>query len=184
MVLQHDPQRGEISLIGPPGPAPVRGPVQAVPERPDEIAVLEQQDELTEARDPTLRALRRIRARIERLTARINELIRVTVEPPRRRPGENVDEWSVRRVRVVTAGTPVQGPDFVIPDGFVCAIRQRRHTGTPIGYIGPSSGSTLGTDTRVELRDAESVSLNISNMKKVWFNADTANTDFEMMVEL
>ena len=107
----------------------------------------------------------------------------VTVEPVRRSDTENIGVGIVRRVRVVTVGTAVQGPNIPIPKGYKAVIRQRRHAGSPTGYVGFSSGDVGNSVTRIELGDGDSFSFNLNNMDEVWFDADTANVDFEIIVE-
>ena len=92
-------------------------------------------------------------------------------------------ETLIRRVRVTTAGTALQGPGIDVPKGFTTVVRMRRHTGTPNGYIALSEHAVSSTDTRIEMRDNDSISINVSNWSKIWFDADTNTTDFELIVE-
>jgi len=92
-------------------------------------------------------------------------------------------ETLIRRVRVTTAGTSLQGPGIAVPKGFTTVIRMRRHSGTPNGYVALSEHAVSSTDTRIEMRDNDSVSINVSNWSKLWFDADSSNTDFELIVE-
>ena len=94
---------------------------------------------------------------------------------------ENVDQVIIRRIRVITPGTLVQGPDVPLPIGYSVSIRQRRNTGTPEGYVGFSRNAVANEATRVIMLDNDSITVRISNFKEAWFDADTANTDFEMM---
>lgn len=93
------------------------------------------------------------------------------------------NEAIIRRVNVSTAGTPVNGPNIPVPRGFTTVIRQRRHTGTPNGYIALNEHSVGSTDFRIELQDNDSISLKVTNWDEIWFDADTANTAFELIVE-
>ena len=92
-------------------------------------------------------------------------------------------ETLIRRVRVTTAGTKVQGPSIDVPKGFTTVVRMRRHSGTPNGYIAMSEHAVSSTDTRIEMQDNDSVSINVSNWSKLWFDADSSDTDFELIVE-
>jgi len=92
-------------------------------------------------------------------------------------------ETLIRRVRVTTAGTTVQGPGIDVPKGFTTVIRMRRHSGTPNGYVAMSEHAVSSTETRIEMRDNDSVSINVSNWSKLWFDADSNTTDFELIVE-
>ena len=92
-------------------------------------------------------------------------------------------ETLIRRVRVTTAGTALQGPGVPVPKGFTTVIRMRRHSGTPNGYVALSEHAVSSTDTRIEMRDNDSVSINVSKWSKLFFDADSSNTDFELIVE-
>ena len=78
-------------------------------------------------------------------------------------------ESLIRRVRVTTAGTSLQGPGITVPKGFNTVVL--------------SEHAVSSTDTRIEMRDNDSVSINVSNWSKLWFDADSNNTDFELIVE-
>ena len=94
---------------------------------------------------------------------------------------EKVDQVIIRRIRVITPGTLVQGPDVPLPIGYSVSIRQRRNTGTPEGYVAFSRNAVANAPTRVIMLDNDSITVRISNFNEAWFDADTANTDFEMM---
>ena len=105
--------------------------------------------------------------------------------PPRRSEQQQVPEGLARRIVVTTAGTPVQGPDVKINRGYGVVVRQRNHTvGAPIGYVGFTQGDVLNTNTRIETLDGDSFVVRISNFNKLWFNADTNDTLFEIFVEM
>jgi hypothetical protein len=95
---------------------------------------------------------------------------------------ERADQVVVRRVRVVTPGTPVQGPDIALGPEFTVSIRQRRHPSTRTGYVGFSRNAVVNTNTRVEMGNNDSINgLRMNNFKEAWFDATAANTYFEMM---
>ena len=113
-----------------------------------------------------------------------NKLISIdsnTVEPERLEDAQY--EGLIRRVLVSTAGTAVQGPDITVPKGFDTVIRMRRHTGTPNGYVALSEHNVSSTGMRSELQDNDSLSLKVSNWSKIWFDADTNTTAFELIAE-
>ena len=92
--------------------------------------------------------------------------------------------FMVRAVTVVTADTPVQGPDFPIPYGYRCTIRMRRHAGSPVGYVAASSQETKLSDYRLELGNGDSVDFpSIRNAAEIWFSADTNTIRFEVIAE-
>ena len=92
-------------------------------------------------------------------------------------------EALIRRVEVVTAGTAVQGPSIAIPDGVVTVIRQRRSTATRNGYIAVNEHDVSSTQLRTETQNADVVGLRVSNWSKLWFDADTSGTEFELIAE-
>ena len=92
-------------------------------------------------------------------------------------------EAIIRRMRVETAGTPVQGPDVPIPAGVVSVIRQRRHTGTPTGYVALNERDVTSTGSRVEMENNDTIVLAISNWNNIWFDAAADDTDWELIAE-
>lgn len=99
-------------------------------------------------------------------------------------PQENLSSAEIRRVRVVTAGTPVQGPTVTVPNGYALVVRMRRvTTGTPTGYLGTSSANALDDTVRSVLNGNDALTLNVTNMNAIWVDADTNTTDFEFVVE-
>jgi len=110
------------------------------------------------------------------------EEIKDLLTPPELVPGP-ATEALIRRVRVNTAGTVVQGPDVAIPPGVSSVIRQRRHTTSPNGYIALNEHDASSTGTRIETVNGDTVVLVLSNWNKIWFDSDTNNTDFELIAE-
>jgi len=116
------------------------------------------------------------------LTA-IREVRDAVVEPPR--TNRDTDLAVIRTITVEASGSPVQAPDMPVPKGREVTIRMRRHSGTPNGYVAFSRSATLADFTRTELRDNDAITVKyLDNFARAWFNADTATTKFEMMVEL
>ena len=94
-----------------------------------------------------------------------------------------VDPVIIRAVQVVAADSPVQGPEVEVPPNWVCVVRQRIHAGTPIGRVAASRNAIRNTGERVELEDGDSVMMNVPCMDDLWFDADTAATSFEIIVQ-
>jgi len=92
-------------------------------------------------------------------------------------------EALIRRVVVVTAGTPVQGPSIEIPPGINTVIRQRRSTATRNGYVAVNEHDVTNTSLRSEIQNADVIGLRVSNWSKIWFDADTSGTEFELISE-
>lgn len=86
-------------------------------------------------------------------------------------------------VTVVTAGTPVQGPDMTIPHGFALAIEQRAHGVNRTGYVGSSAANVIVSGTRKEFRDGVGITLYITNANLLYFDASADATVFELWAE-
>jgi len=108
----------------------------------------------------------------------------IGIQKPRRSDSEAVQQFLVRGVEVVTAGQVYRGPDLPIPEGWTVTIRQRNHAGSPVGYVGGSSGDVGNPLTRVEMGDGDTIETTVSNLKNLYFGSDTNATFFEMIVEL
>lgn len=93
------------------------------------------------------------------------------------------DDWLLFVVEVQTAGSPQQGPNQLVPKGSEVSVRQRRHSTTRTGYVGRNRGDVGNTLTRSELGNNDSFVTKASNLNKFWFDADTNNTFFELLIE-
>ena len=105
----------------------------------------------------------------------------MTQNPGQRASTVRADQVIIRRVRVVTPGTPVQGPDIPLAPGYTVSIRQRRHPSTRTGYVAFSRNAIRDTATRTELGNNDAINgLKLDNFKEAWFDATASNTDFEI----
>ena len=115
---------------------------------------------------------------------RIEALLRKPLEEERDLRGAGGrPEGIIRRVRVTTSGTAVQGPGVAIPNGVNTVIRQRRHTTSRNGYVALTEAEVSSTGSRSEIQNNDTVTLQVSNWSKIWFDADTNETDFELIAE-
>ena len=115
---------------------------------------------------------------------RIEGLLRKPLEDERDLRGSGGRaEGIIRRVRVTTAGTAVQGPSVPIPRGVNTVIRQRRHSASRNGYVALTEAEVSSTGSRSEIQNIDTVTLQVSNWSKIWFDADTNETDFELIAE-
>lgn len=118
------------------------------------------------------------------LTAKLAELIKTIISPPRFSDQQQLDQVVIRVVEVATSGTPVQGPDVTVPKGYTCVIRQRRHLAIdPAGRVAFSRNAIQNTLERAELGDGDVLEVKIDNLKYVWLDSDTDATFFELIVE-
>ena len=122
-----------------------------------------------------------VRLALDTIQRQLVEINNTNLEPARFTDAQA--EGLIRRVRVTTAGTAVQGPGIDIPKGFKTVVRQRRHTGTPNGYVALSERAVSSTVERAELQDNDAITFAVSNWSKLWFDADTNTTDFELIAE-
>jgi len=93
----------------------------------------------------------------------------------------NLNTLVARTVTVTTSGTPVQGADFTIPGGVSVIVRAHRgNSGTVT--VGDTSANALNTGTRnFELDPLESLTLNVINTNRLWFDS-TQNGDLVELV--
>lgn len=108
----------------------------------------------------------------------LEQILAAVIEPPRNVSGT---EAVIRRVVVATAGTPVRGPDIAVPRGYSCVVRQRHNAGAPAGYVAFSESEVASTQARAELQNNDSLTVRVSNMNRIWFDSDTAATEFEII---
>lgn len=95
----------------------------------------------------------------------------------------NASAFAARLVAVPTAGTPVQLPSLLIPDGFSCTVRASENNGTKRIYLSDSSANALDATKRIELRKAGSVELQITNTNLIWIDASANTAEVEILVE-
>ena len=117
--------------------------------------------------------------------ARIEKALADPVEETRKEYSGSRPEALIRRVRVTTAGTAVQGPDVETTTGVATVVRMRRHAtdSSRNGYVSLNEHDLSNAAFRAELQSNDAVVLNISNWDKLWFDSDTNNTDFELIAE-
>lgn len=99
-------------------------------------------------------------------------------------PLSNRGAWTSRTAVVAVPGTPVQGPDVAIPDGFSVLVEFRiTQPDSPIGYVANSGANTALSANRKELVKGGAFTLYVTNMNLIFFDSDTAGAVFELTVE-
>lgn len=113
----------------------------------------------------------------------LTELIRVVVQPPKE-VGDGPPVL-IEMMMVATPGTAVQCAPCPVPRGFPVTVRMRHHTTSAgrLGYVGIGQSGVSRTDHRCEMKSNDSVSFYVPNLDWIWLDADTADTQFETIVE-
>jgi hypothetical protein len=116
------------------------------------------------------------------LVSKIELLRDAVIAPPRL--AQDAKEVLVIVRTVITAGTPVQGPDIRVSRGYFTVVRQRRHTtGNPrTGYVAFERSDTANPLSRMEFKDNDSIGLPLERLDSLWFDADNNDTSFELIV--
>jgi len=87
------------------------------------------------------------------------------------------------QVNVTVAGTPVQLPDIVIPDGFK-AIILAKPGNTGFIYLGTSQVQAQDATSYFDrLGAADSITFQITNLELLWINANIAGDGITYSVE-
>mgnify|MGYP001582812827 FL=1 len=116
------------------------------------------------------------------LIHKLDQVRQAVIAPPR--VAGQAKEGLIIAVTVVTAGTPVQGPNIQVPPGYATVVRQRRHEGTPrTGYWAFERSDTANALNRSVFKDNDSISLRLSRWDSLWFDANQNDTSFELIVE-
>lgn len=122
---------------------------------------------------------------LRNILGKLSEIHRAMIAPPRGIPEPGHPPVHVVRVRVSTPGQARQGPDMPVPPGQKTAVRVRLHpTAAPTGYVAFSRTTIADTVSRLELSEGLSVQVDIANWNVLWFDSNTADTDFEIVVEM
>ena len=100
-------------------------------------------------------------------------------------PVPNEAAVTMLTVTVAVPGTPVQGPNQLIPDGFAVVVKNRSsQAGAPTAFVGNGNASVQVSATRLELLKGESISYKITNMDLLFFDSDTAGDIIELTSEI
>jgi hypothetical protein len=99
-------------------------------------------------------------------------------------PAPNEAAVTFQTVTVVVAGTPVNAPSIVIPDGYSLTVRFRTtQTGMPRGFISNSAANVVLSASRSEMLKGDAYAFQISNANLLWFDSNSAGAIFELIVE-
>lgn len=83
---------------------------------------------------------------------------------------------------ITAAGTPEQLTQYFIPSDLEVVVTARRANTQSI-YLANSSANALLTAARKVLVPGQSVSMQIDDTSKVWFDADNTNDRIEITVQ-
>jgi len=86
-------------------------------------------------------------------------------------------------VTVVGAGTPVQGPNFVVATGKQLTVMANRLNIDDI-YVANSSAGTANSELRILLKAGESVQLSVLSTNTVWVDAASNNMVADFITEI
>lgn len=115
------------------------------------------------------------------LIDKLEQVRQAVLAPPR--AAQDAKEVLVIVKTVVTAGTPVQGPEILVPPGYFTVVRQKRHTGTPrTGYLAFERSDTGNPLNRITFIDNDSIALPLEHLDSVWLDSDNNDTSFELIV--
>ena len=99
-------------------------------------------------------------------------------------PFTNQAAFSVTQVNVPTAGTPVQAPTIVVPDGMsVSILADPSNANNAELFVATSSANALDPTKRIPLKRGQSVGLLVNNVNLVWLDASTNNQKAIIVVE-
>lgn len=99
-------------------------------------------------------------------------------------PQANRAAVTFRTVTIAAAGTPQQGPNVPVPDGFdVVVVFRVTQNGNPKGYVGNSVPNVSNPATRTEMLKGDVRSFKITNMNLLFFDSDTNGAVFDIFAE-
>jgi len=115
---------------------------------------------------------------IEKLDIAINTLASAGLVPLVNRPALITGQKNV-----TTAGTAVQLPDIKVPDGFKVII-MAKPSNTEYIYLGTSKVAAEDSSSRFDRLEAgDSIALQITTLKLVWFDASVSGEGISYVVE-
>jgi len=89
-----------------------------------------------------------------------------------------------KTVTVVSAGTPVQGPNVSLPVGSTLLVELRiTQAGSPKGYVSESEANVQVASTRKEMFKGGRLAYAVDNMNRLWFDTDIDGAVFEVSAE-
>lgn len=99
-------------------------------------------------------------------------------------PTVNRAALTFRTVPIAAAGTPQQGPDVSIPNGFAVVVVFRvTQAGAPNGFVANSLANTAVAASRTEMLKGDTRRFFVTNMNLLFFDSDTTDAVFELFVE-
>ena len=111
------------------------------------------------------------------------EQIPATILPKTSATNPNPLSFITYRVKQPTPGTPVQGPNMKIPNGYDVVVRAF-HTNLGIIYIGNSQANAVKSNQNTfPLYADQDIKLSLQNANAIWFDADNAGEGIAIISE-
>ncbi|MEM4360124.1 MAG: hypothetical protein QXT45_06310 [Candidatus Bilamarchaeaceae archaeon] len=95
----------------------------------------------------------------------------------------NFAAFTAQVITVTAAGTPVQLPNIVVPEGASLFVRARLENGNKRIFLADSAVNVGNANTRLTLRAGEGVELNVQNANLVFIDASANGAQVELFVE-
>lgn len=95
----------------------------------------------------------------------------------------NFTTFTAQVVTVAAAGTPVQLPSIVIPEGATLSVRARVDNNNKKILLADTSANTGIANNRLTLRAGEGVELRVQNANAVWIDASNNGAQVELLIE-
>lgn len=99
-------------------------------------------------------------------------------------PAPNATAFTIVVSTITTAGTPVQLPNIVVPDGRALVVVSDAGNATnKVVYVATSSANALSAATRATLSPGNSVKLYVTNANLVWVDSNANGQKVDVIVE-
>ena len=91
--------------------------------------------------------------------------------------------FAAQVITVAAAGTPVQLPSVIIPEGASIFVRARVENGNKRIFLADTSLNTGVATSRLTLRAGEGIEMRVQNANAIWIDANNNGAQVELFVE-